>query len=621
MSLLTLSRTSDPDTAAVPESLAGTNPAERQAADAGKHQRGTAGHGRPPNVSIQGLAESVSEYMAMPKDPPLPASPPLSPRSIGSRELVEAKDGRWEQCIRVKCKQMPSRYPALSVQQIANELFYQDKDYLPAGPPNYIRIPTALIENANGTDYVRVLTTIVDLVKEVEARRARQIAGLELEASRHARSETMRWLKEKVFLTFLALLCLAIVVLRGPGQHTWFLLLVSTSASTAMIAAVSGTVRDLCQRNLEDIGASFAEVWHITELLAFTLCAMTFVHWHSGRVSRARGLLLAFFKTVNWIDRQGKNVAYYAINYRYGILITVVLTGLIYCFESLTGWNPTTSLRLPSTKLYNGGTTTRLMQTYHPVMSAAMDQLPLSSIPNMAGLLEQGRLMTLGLVGALVALSAVAYRAVRRWQRRTDLASTGFIYNSIVKLVVTVEHVQRTLVATEHYLTNILSATARYIRKHWFAIFILVLIIFSIADYAFGLNLRAKLGNAAALVQQRFCETEIFYFDIRSGMFAILVGGLLHRRFLPILEFICQGLLDILQAIFVVAWRWPWKVIVRCVVGLILGTIWLAGTITLGIWGFYTFLGPVPGNGPVPVLDMLIKYPNGEEALPVRVIL
>lgn len=529
MSLLTLSRTFDPDTATVPESLGGTDQSEEQAADAGKHQRGTAGHSRPPNVSIQNLAESVSESMATPKDSPLPASPPLSPRSIGSLELVEAKDGRREQYIRVKCKQLPSRYPALSVQQIANELFYLNKDYLPAGPPNHIRIPTALIESANGTNYVRATTTVVDFVKEVEARRAHQIAEFEREASKHAQLETMCWPKENVFLTFLALLCLAVAMLGGPGQHTMFLLLVSASASTAMIAAISGTIRDFCQQYLESIGASFADVRQAMERLAFTLCAMAFVHWHQGRVGRARGLLLAFFKTINWIDRQGKNVAYYVVNYRYGSLITVVLTGLIYCFESLTGWNATASLRLPSSKLYNGDTMTGLMQTYHPVMSEVMGQLSLSSIPNMAGLLEQGRLMILGLVGTLVALSSVGCRAVRRWKRRTDLNSSGFIYNSIVKLVGAVEHVQRTLVATEHYLKDILSATARYVRKHWFAISTLVLITLSIADYAFGLGLKAKLANAAALIPRRFRNPETLYPDMRFGIFAIVVSGLLHR--------------------------------------------------------------------------------------------
>lgn len=623
MLLLILSRSSDSNTAAVsgsPASAHSLESSEEQAADAGEHQRGATGHGRLSNVSIHDLAESVSESTAALKDSPLSGSPPLSPRSIGSPELVEARDGQKEQCIRVKCKQLPSRYSVLSVQQTANELLYQDKDYLPDGPQNYLRIPTSLIENARGTDYVRTMTTIVDFVKEVESRRARQIAELEREVSRRAQLDAMRWLKEKVFLTFLALFCLSISMLGRPGKDNMFILLVSAIAFTSMVAAISGTIRDSCQRYFEDVAACFADIWHAIERLALALCAMTFVQWHVSRVSRVRGPLLALFKTFNWFDKTAKKMSSLIYNFRYGFLLTFALTNLIYWFGSLTRCTLAASLRLSCSKLYNAGTTMQLRQNYLSGVCEVMNQLTIDRIPPMAGYLEQGRLIILGSVGALVALSAVGYRAVQRWQRRTNPNTSGFMYNCIVKLVSTVEEVQRTLVATEHRLKSMLFATARYFRKHWFAISVLIMINLSTVDYAFDSGVQAKMAEITTSMPVRLYDPKTLYPDVQFCILAIIASPLLRRIVFPLPDLICQGLLDTLGAIFVVAWRWPWKMIVRCLVGLVLGTIWLAGTITLGIWGFHAFIGPMPTIGPVPVLDMLIQYPNGGEAQPVRIV-
>jgi len=621
--LLILSRNSGSSTAAVSGSLAGAHSPESskgQAADVGEHQRGATWHGRLSNVSIHDLAESVSESTATLKDSPLPASPPLSPRSIGALELVEAIDGQKEQCIRVKCKQLPSRYSVLSVQQTANELLYQDKDYLPDGPPNYLRIPTSLIENANGTDYVRTMTTIVDFVKEVESRRARQIAELEREANRRAQLDAMRWLKEKVFLTFLALFCLSISMLGRPGKDNMFILLVSAIAFTSMVAAISGTIRDSCQRYFEDVAACFADIWHAIERLTIALCAMTFVQWHAARVSRAQGPLLAFFRTFDWLDKTAKKMASLIYNFRYGFLVTLALTNLIYWFGSLTRWSLAASLRLSCSKLYNAGTTMQLGHNYLSGVCEVMNQLTFDSIPPMAGYLEQERLIILGSVGALVALSAVGYCAVRRWQRRTNPNTSGFMYNCIVKLVSTVEEVQRTLVATEHRLKSMLSGTARYFRKHWFAMSILIMINLSTADYAFDSGVHVRMADITTSMPVRLYDPKTLYPDVQFCVFAILASPILRRIVYPLVDLIYQGLLDNLRAIFVVAWRWPWKMIVRCLVGLVLGTVWLAGTITLGIWGFHAFIGPMSANGPVPVLDMLIQYPNGGDAQPVRII-
>ena len=417
----------------------------------------------------------------------------------------------------------------------------------------------------------------------------------------------LRVLEEKTFFTLLigGMLGLTRLILASPvrtledvlyGNGVWF------TTITIIVASTSQTIRSLFERHCGRIITYLMYLLNKLEALLSGISTFFLNRWHQFRCSRAADMVLGVLQScIRWLLPPLRRLFGLLVRYRYHIMANILLVVTITYFVVASLKGPLApSTEAPSVEPVNTDVFRHSVQDQDQSRKELSRWFRLLDNSPLAGPQELSTLFVFAWVWALIAIVQYFYGALRAWASRNP--SSGTIHDSIVHAVSDLENVQRKLVAGEKRLATIFNKATRYICKHWCVMTILILIGLGIADHALQLRLIEILVSSAGQMVQTVCGQKTWYSESALAFSRLIVLVIFNR---PIV--------DLLRAPLVVVWHWPWKVIVRVLTVLMFATVWLAGTICLGIYWSTRLAGPVP------VLDMLIKYADGQQGTRVTV--
>lgn len=514
-------------------------------------------------------------------------------------------------------------------------------------------------------------SSIPRFVVEVQAERAYHIAELEELAEKEAQELKKIRRQEKVFFAALTLISLATLALVRPFTYAIGALLAHSTVFSLAWSAISHTVRQLFQRAIVQIAVFLVALWHKLEEWFLRLRITTVGLWRRLRNSWVAGLVTILASRIrlslSWLFAQVFKVLRYGWYRRYSVLTAIVLASLYYFRGVYDGLLPSGSSFMPtsetptfSTVIASATAMTRLpsrwrespMRSWPTVtwaesktfLGTLFDTFRNVALPPIMNFFDWTTLIALTACIVLVPGVKLGYNAIVDWLRRRDRQTpvidsriprgvlhatmnsgapgktSPVVYKFLAGLVYMVEELKGRWVAAQTTAENACAGISRLLGDHFKKVAGLLIVALLTANVALGekwteyANIRYAI---IAIILSAYCYP---YFFAALGWLLrqVMVGAhtiwSLLKKPAPLITRCYHGLKDLVGAVAEVVWDFEWKVIIRVVLGQIYGTIWLASTICLGIWMFYEL------KGPLPVLDMMIKYSDGEEGPRVRVV-
>ncbi len=372
---------------------------------------------------------------------------------------------------------------------------------------------------------------------------------------------------------------------------------------------------------------------------------------------------------VQYLIRPIKRVLQYILYVHWGVLVTIgfaVLAYLAWEFSWISAPKPsgTPTPRFLIREIPKHGDGSRISQPTQEEpqrLAELMEWCQLVAVPALIGFFDWTKLVALLLVLALVAVLKIGYEVAVKWikqqkQSRARLVEssvdeadtaddavihtrtnpTSFVPSAPSGLVYSI--VLRTVHAVETIRDHHYSAVGA-IRKYSHTIAGVALVTLGLADYNLSWGLTDWLADHTTYPLQAMIGDWFSYPNMAHATRALILAIVFRRWFFAIIAFFGQtianiievvwtllsempylaaiyyyGIVDLARGFVEVVWAWPWKYINWFFVGLVAVTAWTAVTMSLGIWTFYYW------KGPLPVLDMIIKYTDGEDGLRVRVV-